>query len=153
MEKLNEIKNIVEKFLNEPTKCYGHCDSMAKLYLIVLENKLLGIYSCENSYISRIIVYDTQTNETFLKNVLNKLGNGAIQIDSKDIRVASRYAWDLGLEIKNMNPIIKETYWTQYFKKVSSSPNRLALFLCKNCGSIFTQEAESKNTLCKNCKK
>jgi len=60
----------------------------------------LEYIAAKNSYISRIIVYDTQTNETFLKNVLNKLGNGAIQIDSKDIRVASRYAWDLGLEIK-----------------------------------------------------
>lgn len=153
MENLNNIKEIVEKNLVAPTRCYGHCDSMAKLNLKILDNKLVGIVSCQNAYISRIIVYDKQTNEEFIKNFLRKISNKSIQIDSKDIRVASRYAWDLGLATKSTDPILRETYWTQYYKKVSTSSKGLALFQCANCGNIFIQEAISRNTLCSNCKK
>jgi hypothetical protein len=153
MQSLKDLKHLVQNYLNIQSKCYGHCDTVASLKFLKTRNRLVATFSCENGYVSRIIGYDNKEDVSWFKNYLRRKLGDRIQIDDKDIRVATRHPWDLGIENKfSEDFFIKEVYWTQNYRKLSVNPNALAVFQCLKCKNLFIQELSSRNSLCESCK-
>ena len=74
-------------------------------------------------------------------------------MESGDIRVASRYAWDLGLNRENDDLIVRLAYWTQNYRQTKNEgTDRVALFFCSNKDSFFMEPVNSRNRFCQNCR-
>ena len=75
------------------------------------------------------------------------------RIEDGDVRIASRYAWDLGLDRGSNDLILKEMYWTQNYRRTKSDdPDRTALFLCANRDSFFIQALKNDEKFCDKCR-
>ena len=146
-----ELRGIVEEHLNEPTTCYGHCEKESRLKFVDGED-LKGCYACPAGYVSRIVTYGDDVDVSGFKSFLENAVQGSQDIQDQDIRIASRYTWDLGVESEKER-ILKEAYWTQNYRRTKSSdPDRAALFLCTKCNQEFVvQPVSSKSSLCENC--
>ena len=116
------------------------------------ERDLLVCFACPSGYISRIITYGEEINVQTFKEFLSKLLSGAQDVQGEDIRLATRYSWDLGIQSNNER-IMRVAYWTQNYRRTKSdNPDRISLFLCSNCNSPFLQPLRSKTTLCETCR-
>jgi hypothetical protein len=136
-------------FAVTPT-CYGHCKEPSAFEF---KDDSTIVQVCPGRYVSRIIAYGMQTNADQFERILRGLVQGMEDVESTDIRVASRYAWDLGLDRENDDLIVRLAYWTQSYRRTrNDSPDRAALFLCSNKDSFFTQPVNSKNRFCQSCK-
>ena len=147
-----EIRGLAQNLLDMETKCYGHCGETANLEFT--GDGTVSCYVCPGRYVSRIITYgkelDPKRFSEYLRNVISNMG----EVEDGDIRVASRHAWDMGLDRKTDELVLREAYLTQSYRRPKSEdPDRLALFLCSNRDSFFVQPLNSKDRLCKNCRK
>jgi hypothetical protein len=145
-----EVRSVVHRLLNAPTQC-RHCNGTADLEFI--GDGLTGVHVCPGRYVTRIIAYGNHIDlEGFQKFVQDSQNSG--EVKSADIRTASRYAWDLGLDRETNDLVLTEAYWTQSYRRTKDdSPNREALFLCSNGDSFFVQPLTSTETLCAGCRK
>ena len=148
-----ELKKIIEEKLIGHPKCYNHCQEQSRLEFLSERSMLVGCYVCPSGYVSRIVTYGTELNlatfKTMISGALNEMGG----VSDEDIRVATRYTWDLGIHGKPEGTALKEAYWTQNYRRTKSEdPNRPALFLCTKCNSLFHQSVAGKNTVCPRCK-
>jgi hypothetical protein len=148
-----ELRDIVDAKLNSSSKCYGHCDQLANLKYVDVDDRLLGCYVCNAGYVSRIVLYDKQLDLDWFKNFVADILNGTADVSDQDIRVATRHPWELGLEDAISDEVVlREAYWTQNYRRTKSDdPNRQALFRCVRCGSFFTQALNSGGALCSKC--
>ena len=147
-----EIRGLVTNLLNVETKCHGHCGETARLEFT--GDGTVTCYVCPGRYVSRIIAYGKELDPKRFREYLRNINSGMGEVEEGDIRVASRYAWDLGLDRKTDELVLREAYWTQSYRRTKSEdPERLALFLCSNGDSFFVQPLNSKERLCKNCRK
>lgn len=147
-----EIPDLAQVLLNVATKCYGHCGETADLEFI--GDGTVSCHVCPGRYVSRIITYgkelDLKRFKEFVRNAAPNLG----EVEDGDIRVASRYAWDLGLDKKKDDLVLREAYWAQNYRRTKvDDPERKALFLCSNRDSFFVQPLTSKEKFCLNCRK
>lgn len=147
-----DVKTVSHSLLKVAWKCGGHCKEMANVEF--LNDGSMAAQVCPGGYVSRIIAYGKQVDPVRLKDFVREATPGMVGVEDSDIRVASRYAWDLGLERENNELILKEAYWTQSYRRTrSDSPDRLALFLCSNKDSFFVQPLNSNERLCQSCRK
>ena len=111
------------------------------------------MHVCPDRYVSRIIAYGRQLDPDGFRKLVQKAAKGMQEVEGSDIRVARRYAWDLGIENKSNDLVLVETYWTQNYRRTKSEdPDRLALFLCVNRDSFFVQPLHAKERFCDRCR-
>ncbi len=116
------------------------------------DKDLFVCFVCPAGYISRIITYGEEVNIQTFKEYLSKLFAGSLSLEDEDIRVATRYIWDLGVK-SGKDRVFRAAYWTQNYRRTKSdNPERISLFLCSNCNSPFLQPVTSTATLCQNCR-
>jgi len=147
-----EIRALAQNLLNVETTCYGHCGETASLELI--GDGTVSCYVCPGRYVSRIITYgkelDLKRFREYLRNITSNMG----EVEDGDIRLASRYAWDLGLDRRTDELVLREAYWTQGYRRTKSDDSeRPALYLCSNRDSFFVQPLSSKERFCQSCRK
>lgn len=114
----------------------------------------MGVHVCQGRYVTRIVEYAKEVDpEAFMEFVQKAIG-GIGKVEKSDVRVARRYAWDLGIERDANDLVLMEAYWTQNYRRTrNDDPDRPALFLCSNKDSFFVQPLSGKETLCESCRK
>ena len=143
-----DLKEIIKEKLVGEGSCYSHCRDKT-YYKFINEEPLIGIYYCNKGYISRVVSYwKGKANYDHFISFLNTLTKGKVNIISEDVRVATRYSWDLGIKDKNI--MVREIYWTQNYNKLLQR-NSEALYICKECNNLFTQRIPTENELCEKC--
>jgi len=147
------VERIVEQKLKRSPKCYRHCQEQSTLKLLPGKQMLVGSYSCPSGYVSRIVAYGRELDLNGFKALLSSALQGVEEVTDEDIRIATRYTWDLGIKEEPDGIVLKEAYWTQnYGKRKNEDPNRHGLFLCTKCGSFYGKQIENTNTLCPRCR-
>jgi len=107
---------------------------------------------CPDRYVSRIVRYGSQVDPDQFKRILRMLAPGLEGVESGDIRVASRYAWDFGLNSVDDDLTVRLAYWTEGYRKTKNEgADRVALFLCSNKDSLLMQPVNSRNKFCSKC--
>jgi hypothetical protein len=114
------------------------------------DDKVVGAYCCPNGYVSRIVHFGFGDNTDQFRGFLSsQLGSKVVT--GKDLRVASRYGWELGEEaaadieelVRQHQLPLRQTYWVRYPK--SEEEKARGVFLCSDssprggCGRLFTQ--------------
>ncbi|MEM0272542.1 MAG: hypothetical protein QW514_08385 [Thermoprotei archaeon] len=147
------FESLVLNTLSGSPRCYGHCEDVARLRVIREdEDGLVGCYVCPQGYVSRVVRYSPKRDVEGFTSYLKGLLGGGLDIRLEDVRVATRYNWDLGLGGEAHVPVVREHYWTQnYRRSKSDDPNRLAVFMCSRCDSLFQQPVSSKVSVCPVC--
>jgi len=131
-------------------RCYGHCKELSNFEF---GDDSTIVQVCPDRYVSRIIACGSRVDPDQFKKTLRGLAPGLEGVESSDIRVASRYAWDLGLKRENDDLVVRLAYWTQsYGRTKNESADRPALFLCSNKDSFFMQPMNLRNRFCRNCR-
>ncbi len=130
--------------------CYEHCKEPSGFEF---KDDLMIVQVCLDRHVSRIIAYGSQVDPDHFKKILCGLAPGMEGVENIDIRVASRYAWDLRLNRENDDLIVRLAYWTQSYRRTKNdNPDRVALFLCSNKDSFFMQQVNSRNRFAQNCR-
>jgi hypothetical protein len=142
---------ILEKF-GGPQKCYGHCDQPAGMKVLREDGGVVMAIACTRGYVSRVVAYGSGDNASVVKSMVGgALGPGG-DVRDEDIRTATRYAWDLGMEGKASGVVFKGAYWTQNYRRTKSEDaGRKGLFVCGGCSGLFMQPVSSDGTLCPAC--
>lgn len=145
-----DINNLVKETFSAPSNCYGHCKEQTKPTFKERDGYIVCFQACPGRYVSRVIFYNADPQE--LISYLKEVAKG-IDVRERDVRVATRYGWDLGL--KGMSEkIMRVSYWTQnYGASKVTSENRLALFLCSKCESPFVKQFNTVVDTCERCSK
>ena len=144
-------RRIVEAKLNAVAKCRGHCNEQSSLSLSEVEGELIGTFACPSGYVSRLMNYG-EVDVDWFRDFVSLLLRGVGELKGEDIRVATRYAWDL--DERGSGQVLKEAYWTQNYRRTESDdPNRDGLFSCTNCRSFYVQSISGKERLCPNCRR
>ena len=144
-------RQIVEAKLNAVAKCRGHCNEQSSLSLSEVEGELIGTYACPSGYVSRLMNYG-EVDVAWFRDFVSLLLRGVGEVKEEDIRVATRYAWDLNE--RGSGQVLKEAYWTQNYRRTESDdPNRHALFSCTNCHSFYVQSISGEERLCPDCRR
>jgi len=116
------------------------------------ETTIVGM-ACPSGYLSRVIAYGTEDGSQSLKRFVTEALGAEDGVKDEDVRTASRYTWDLGMEDGGEVPVFKAAYWTQNYRRTKSeAADRVAIFACANCGSVFKQPYSAKETLCADCR-
>jgi hypothetical protein len=110
---------------------------------------MICFYAYPSGYVSLIVHYGKELDIHAFKAYLSSLHKGYVA--DEDIRIATRYNWDLGIK-EPEGPVLREAYWRQSYRRTDSKdPNRVALFLSTNCSSSYKQMSD-KNKLCPQCR-
>jgi hypothetical protein len=148
-----ELRELVTEQYGQLEKCYGHCElpATAKFLNDDAESVVVG-YSCHGAYLSRIIIYSKSLTLPVSVNYVTRLVKGQQEVMEEDVRIASRYPWDLNMVSTETEKIMMMGYWTQNYRRTKNDdPNRNALFLCESCHTIYSQPVTSKHILCPRC--
>lgn len=148
---IDDAKSAVKELFAVTPNCYGHCKELSGFEFVKDDSMVVQV--CPDRYVSRIIAFGNQVDPEQFKRILRGLTPGMEEVESTDIRVASRYAWDLGLDRRKDDLIVRLAYWTQSYRRTKNdSPDRVMLFLCSNKDSFFMQRLDSRYRLCQNCR-
>lgn len=160
------LNSFVEKYLTFKGLCYRHCNKASHFVnMLMEEDRVVGVYACRDGYVSRVVYFDLKPDVNWFRSFLShRLGEEAVRV--RDIRVATRYGWELGedaseeiatlLPAAGSAPSIKEVYWTPYPQ--SEAEKIRGVFLCSNfgksqpCRGLFTQEVTAQSRLCPSCR-
>ena len=145
-----DLEQLVKERLNGRSKCSGHCQDLSELTLIQQNGMTIGYYRCPSGYVSILVQYGRSLDIQAFKSFLSSLqGN----VTDEDIRVATRYTWDLDIKGGESGMVLREAYWTQNYRRTKNdNPNREALFLCSGCDSLFNQAFSESDRLCTRCR-
>src|SRR2546428_8383975 len=147
----DKTRRIVEAKLNAVVMCRGHCSERASLSLSEVDGELVGTYACPSGYVSSLMNYG-EVDVAWFRDFVSRLLRGIGEVKDEDIRVATRYAWDL--DERGSGRVLKEAYWTQNYRRThSDDPYRDALFSCTNCRSFYVQIVSGKERLCPDCRR
>jgi hypothetical protein len=142
---------VLEKF-SEPQKCYGHCDQPARLKILSEGDEVVVVIACPKGYVSRVVAYGLGDNVAAVRSTVERALGPSWDLRDEDFRVATRYAWDLGMEDSAKGVVFKAAYWTQnYGRTKSDAPDMNALFACTKCNSLFSQPVSSVGMSCPAC--
>jgi len=144
----------ISALFGEPQKCYGHCDQPASIRFLKEEDGMvIAAMVCHAGYVSRVMAYGRELDLGLLKSFISQSWGGGKTLGDEDLRVATRFAWDLGMEGRGEDVVVRVGYWTQNYRgSKSDDPNRLGLFSCANCSCLFPQPVNSKAVLCTACR-
>ncbi len=157
----NLLKWIIVRYLTFKGRCRKHCEkSTSFVELWSGLDGVVGAYVCPDGYVSRVVYFSANPDIEWFKNFLSSQFREEI-VNSRDIRPATRYGWELGdialAEIREISPTtgIKEIYWTIYPQ--NEDEKRRGVFLCLTdrgeCQKLFIQDIKSRNRLCLKCTK
>lgn len=147
-----EIPGLAQNLLNVAAKCHGHCKETANFEFI--GDGTVSCYVCSGRYVSRIITYGEEFDLKRFREYLRSAAPNMGEVEDGDIRVASRYAWDLGLDRETDDLVLREAYWSQNYRRTKNDdPERPALFFCSNRDLFFVQPLNSKERLCQSCRR
>lgn len=177
-----EFVSRVQQYLILPGQCYRHCSSPTSfLELLKEEERIAGAYVCPSGSVSRIVYFDINSDVKSLKNLLSRLLVD-IPIRDEEIRVATRYGWELGIDPVEPTeenriafhgsepvmvgygiPVAKQLYWAPPRHQTSHqtrgpSDAGTSAFLCtgnevkEGCKKIFLGQTESNVRLCPRCR-
>ncbi|MBX8643736.1 MAG: hypothetical protein KIY12_03315, partial [Thermoplasmata archaeon] len=137
--------------LSSDTACYGHCSGPARHYF--LRRPDIACFACGGGYISRIVMYGMGADAAALRQFIESISGGAIDVRDEDIRIATRHPWEMGLEGRSTGEkVMTEAYWNQNYRRgKSDDASRIALFRCTACGSPFTQRFDTASPRCGAC--
>ncbi len=142
------VGRLLSSRFDRPSPC-SHCAGGSRVTLVVGGRDLLGVQACPSGYVSRLILYSDRPGIRRLHSILAKLLDGRLDLAREDLRVGTRYAWDLGIARRD-GPIVCETYWNQNYRRSRvEDPDRLALFHCSECGEFSFQKASSRARHCR----
>jgi hypothetical protein len=148
-----KLITLISNIFNEPQKCYGHCSNQARLKLRESGERVQGFYVCPAGYVSKLIWYAEELDTADFTRYLSEVLAGKVQLRSTDVRLATRYSWDLGLAGKS-GKVMRVAFWTQNYRgSKTDDPDRPSLFLCSRCGEPFVQPFSESNSLCEECKR
>ena len=148
---IEDAKSAVKELFAVTPSCYGHCKEPSGFEFVKEDSMIAQV--CQGRYVSRIVAYGDQVDQGQFKGILRGLAPGMEGVESAEIRVASRYAWDLGLDRRRDDLIVRLAYWTQGYRRTKNdNSDRTALFLCSNKDSFFMQPVSSRYRLCQNCR-
>lgn len=152
--KPEDLEKLVIEKIHGHSKCYGHCkEQYALRFLPSQHGMIIGSYSCPSGYVSRIVHYGEELDLPAFKKYLSSLLQD-IEVTEEDIRVATRYTWDLGISDAAPGKVLREAYWTQRYRRTRTDDQLCpTLFQCTKCGSFYRQPFSDKNTLCAECRK
>jgi len=146
------LEMTIEERLSASATC-PHCQDQSRLKLSQQAEMTIGCYTCQSGYVSRIVNYGTELDIAKFQKFLSASASGIAEVTEMDVRVATRYTWDMGIENRPSSIVLREAYWTQnYGRSKNNAPNRKALFLCTNCESFYSQPFQSMNGLCSQCR-
>ena len=146
-----DLEIVVKERLRGRSKCAGHCEEPTELKLLH-QKGMIGCYTCPSGYVSLIVLYGKELELYAFKTFLSSLIQG--DITDEDIRVATRYNWDLGIKSQPDGKILREAYWRQSYRRTKTDdPHRIALFQCTKCSSFYQQQISDKNKFCLQCRK
>lgn len=160
----DSFTTLVNKFLIFEVQC-RHCESPTSFQTLLQEHdKIIGAYCCQRGFVSRVIYFSPKIDLDWFHNFLiDQLGKEIVE--RHDLRVASRYGWELDKEStkyieqftsKQKNFVIGEVYWSRYPK--SEVEKKIGVFLCsdslhrKGCRRLFIQNIISDEKLCPQCR-
>lgn len=149
-----EIRAIVEEKYSKLEKCSGHCEeSCTSKFLNSDADPVMVGYSCHVAYLSRIIIYSESFGLNDSVDAITRLIGRYYDVKEEDVRIASRYPWDLGMEDqRELRRLITVSYWTQNYRRTKSEDkDRVAIFLCENCHTVFPQALSAQRILCADC--
>ncbi len=149
-----EIRSIVAEKYGQLEKCYGHCEQPATLKFLNTDGRTIVTgYSCHQAYLSRIMLYSESLELHDSLDTIARLVGKDQEVKEDDVRIASRYPWDLGIEGGDGQKVMMVAYWTQNYRRTKSEdPNRNALFLCEKCRAVFSHPLTEKQVLCPGCR-
>jgi hypothetical protein len=147
-----DLERLVNERLNVRANCSGHCQELSELKLLPQKEMMIGCYTCPSGYVSFIVHYGKELDLHAFKIFLSSLLEG--NVTDGDLRVATRYNWDLGIEGETEGAVLREAYWRQSYRRTKSDdPHRVALFQCTKCSSFYRQQISDKNKLCPQCRR
>jgi hypothetical protein len=145
-----DLEKLVKERLNCHAKCTGHCQEPSTLKFLLHKGMMIGCYTCSSGYVSFIVQYGKELDLHAFKTFLSLLQGDVVD---EDIRIATRYSWDLGIKCDHEGTVVKEAYWRQSYRRTKSDDShRVALFLCTKCCSLYHQRISDKNTFCPKCR-
>jgi hypothetical protein len=145
-----DLERLVKERLNVRANCSGHCQEPYELKILPQEEMMIGCYTCPSGYVSLMVHYGKQLDLNAFKTFLSSLLED--KVADEDVRVATRYNWDLGIEGEPKGTVLREAYWRQSYRRTKSDdPHRVALFQCTKCSSFYRQQISDKNRLCPRC--
>ena len=123
----------------------------------------MGAYICPGNFVSRVVYFSAKPDLLWFKKELEKMMVDPKILDERDIRVATRHEWEIEessmltreelvqyTQPEGLAPyVVREIYWVYPRQKMLDEKE--GIFRCSNCGKIFVQTLEAKNTLCRNC--
>ena len=147
-----DLERLVKERLNGRGNCSGHCQEQYELKILPQKEIMIGSYVCPSGYVSLIVHYgkevDLQAFKTFLSSLLES------DVTDEDLRVATRYNWDLGIKGEPEGAVLREVYWRQSYRRTKSDdPHRIALFQCTECSSFYRQQISENSKLCPKCRR
>ncbi len=147
------IRSLVLERFSQPQKCHGHCEGPATPHVVRDDGTVTVVATaCDKGYVSRVVAYGPKDSSSLLRSLVSKATASGSEVKEEDIRAATRYAWDLGMEGSAKGAVFKASYWTQNYRRTESNdPDRGALFACTTCGSLFMQPLSSGSSLCPAC--
>lgn len=147
-----DLEKLVKERLNGRAKCAGHCQELLTLNFLSQKGMMIGCYTCPSGYISFLVQYGKELDLQAFKTYLSSLLPG--DVTDEDIRIATRYNWDLGIKEDHEGTALKEAYWRQSYRRTKNDDShRVALFLCTKCSSFYRQPISDKSTFCPKCRK
>ena len=146
-----DLEALVKERLTGHSSCAGHCEEPSDLKLLHKKGMMIGCYVCPSGYVSLLVEYGKELDLYAFKAFLSSLLQGGVT--DEDIRVGTRYTWDLGIEGEPDGHVLREAYWRQSYRRTKNDdPHRIALFLCTKCNSFYSQPISDKNKLCPECR-
>jgi len=144
---------VLERFGGE-RKCNGHCDQQASLRVMQEDGELVTAIVCARGYVSRVMVYGLRDNGSAMSSLIGSALGPEGDFKDEDVRTATRYAWDMGMEDNARDIVFKVAYWAQNYRRTkTSATDRNGLFACSQCNAFFIQPVSSLITVCSACSK
>lgn len=160
---MDNVPELVLKYLNFTGKCFRHCDQPTSMRIISQNpNSLVGAYICPDGFVSQVVYFSTQPDREWFQAMLrDQLGAG--NVNDRDIRLASRHGWELGKGAQEAfksslgeTSVLLETYWTRYPQ--TEEQKQQAVSLCvgegakAGCSRLFIHDRKSVERFCPSCK-
>ena len=146
-----ELKELVSNRFGGPQKCYGHCSQQTTFEFAGGVDGLIACHVCPSRYVSRVMGYGMKVDTASFASTISKALSGRVAMSGSDVRMATRYSWDLGTG-GMPGRVMQVAFWTQNYRGSKlDDPNRIALFLCSSCRSFYLQPASATRTTCEKC--
>ncbi len=147
-----DLKPIVLRSFGGQRKCYGHCDQPATLRVIAENRVLVTATVCHRGYVSRLVAYGLSDNRRVVSSLVKSALGPKGDFNYEDVRTATRYTWDMGIENRAREIVFRVAYWTQNYRRTKSgAADRNALFTCARCNALFLQPVASLEAVCSAC--